>query len=194
MFIKMGTNINISKSSSSGINGSIAPKSGDAVTTLLSFSAPLSSTALAANRIYVIPFNPNKTFTCQNLYIDAATSSASAEGKILIYSNDNGEPNQLLYESATLSLATTGIKIATTAFTFNAGTTYWICFWGNSAVSIRFYGSATGMQLIGANYTTSPGIYTSFLKSVTWGTSTPNPFGGGLSGSTAAVPFIGITI
>lgn len=100
----------------------------------------MNSTALVANRLFSLPFIPANTFTCSNLYINAGTSVVGGLGRILIYSDLNGKPDQKIYESADLDLSTSGIKTATTSFTFNAGTTYWLTIHANSANNVSALG------------------------------------------------------
>ena len=86
-----------------------------------------SGVSIFNNQMRLVPFKPSETFTCSALYISCTALGAGNLARILIYSNVNNQPNTKLYESANLDLSTTGIKTASTTFTFNAGTTYWIC-------------------------------------------------------------------
>jgi hypothetical protein len=88
--------------------------------------AGIPSIPTLANRLASVPFIPNQTFTSENLYINATSAVAGALAKILIYSDLDGVPSSLLFESANLDCSTTGIKTAVTSFTFHAGTTYWL--------------------------------------------------------------------
>jgi hypothetical protein len=87
-----------------------------------------SATALAtvANNLLLNPFIPAKTIVSSSLNINVTIIGVGVIARILIYSDLNGLPNTKLYESSDLSLATLGIKTATTAFTFTAGTRYWL--------------------------------------------------------------------
>ncbi len=82
--------------------------------------------ATSANNLLLNPFIPNKTIVSSSLNLNVVTLGVGALARILIYSDLNGLPNTKLYESSTLDLSTTGIKTATTSFTFTAGTTYWL--------------------------------------------------------------------
>lgn len=86
-----------------------------------------SGTSMSNNQMRLVPFKPRETFTCSALYINCTLLFAGNLARILIYSDLNNVPNTKLFESANLDLSTIGIKTATTSFTFNAGTTYWIC-------------------------------------------------------------------
>jgi len=80
------------------------------------------------NIIRLHPYVTAYTITSTTISMQVLTGQAGALGRILIYSNLNGLPNTKLYESADLNLSTSGFKTATIAFTFTAGTTYWIGF------------------------------------------------------------------
>jgi hypothetical protein len=87
-----------------------------------------------------------------------------------------------------LDCSTLGIKTATTAFTFNAGTTYWFSFWSNAVVGVSSI--AIGNQsLIAFNGIT---VVANYIKTETYG-SAPNPFGTTVN-SNGSIPFIGATI
>jgi hypothetical protein len=90
-------------------------------------AAGTSTVIMAANQMYAYPFIPNKTITSVSLKINVTVSGAGVNCRVLIYSSVNGAPTTKIYESADLDCSTTGIKTATTAQTFTAGTTYWLC-------------------------------------------------------------------
>ena len=57
--------------------------------------------------------------------------------KLLVYSDVNGAPTNILIESLSLVASTTGIKTHPVSFTFTAGTTYWLgCFIGTNNVNL----------------------------------------------------------
>jgi hypothetical protein len=87
-----------------------------------------SATTLAtvSNNLLLNPFIPAKTIVSSSLNINVTIIGIGVIARILIYSDLNGLPNTKLYESSDLSLGTLGIKTATTAFTFTAGTRYWL--------------------------------------------------------------------
>jgi hypothetical protein len=97
-------------------------------------TAPTTSVA-TSNRLYCMPFFPNQTFTCDALAINVTTLSVGGLAKILIFSDVNGVPTTKLYESADLDCSTLGQKTASTSFTFNAGTTYWLGFIANNSLN-----------------------------------------------------------
>lgn len=95
-----------------------------------------TTTVASANRLHLMPFIPNQTLTIQNLSINVSTLFATGLAKILIYSDVSGVPTNKLYESSDLDCSTTGIKTATTSFTFNAGTTYWLGMISNNSTNV----------------------------------------------------------
>jgi hypothetical protein len=173
----------------SGIHGFIKPQTGDSTSASINAGA-LSTIAISNNRLYANAFIPVQTITCSSLYMNCSTLQVGALGRILIYSDLNGLPNTKLYESANLDLSTTGIKTATTTFTFTAGTTYWLSFHGSGTATIHSIsvGNVIPLRLNGISVsslyiaTTAPAFG-----------SAPSPFGA-VSGTNTTVPFIGITI
>ena len=103
----------------------IPPRTGYIVSPAANATAIVTGTA-SANRLTLIPFIPNNTITSSELSINVSTAAAGSLARILIFSNLNGVPDTKLYESASLDCSTTGIKAASTSFTFNSGTIYWI--------------------------------------------------------------------
>lgn len=85
-----------------------------------------SSTVQIANRLQVAPFKPANSITSTQLNINVGVALALSTFKIVIYSDNNGLPTNKLYESTAISSATTGIKVVSLTYTFNAGSTYWI--------------------------------------------------------------------
>jgi len=77
--------------------------------------------------------------------IDVTTAAITpTNGKILVYTAENGRPYNLLIESPALDLTTTGSKIYTTSVTFEAGKQYYFGFTtdaNDSTLRIRAGGS-----------------------------------------------------
>lgn len=95
-----------------------------------------TNVGMNANQMYAYPFIPNKTITSVSLKINVSVLGSGVSARILIYSSNNGMPNAKVYESANLDCSTTGVKTATTAQTFTAGTTYWLCVQTNGTCSL----------------------------------------------------------
>jgi hypothetical protein len=102
----------------------------------------LNGIAGVADRMTILPYIPNVSFTCASLYMNVTTLLAAANARILIYSDVNGVPTTKLYESANLDCSTTGIKTATTAFSFVAGTTYWLAIHSSSTPFYSAYNNS----------------------------------------------------
>jgi len=115
-----------------------------------------------SQRLYAIPFIPNQTFTCSNMYINVNTGSSGVFGRILIYSNLNGLPNTKIYESSNLDCATTGLKTAITTQTFNAGEVYWICSqFSAGSIAVSLYPVAGLLPIVSGANTSSCSYYIS---------------------------------
>lgn len=188
----IGATLNIPQYSgggTSGINNFIKPQIGDSVSSSINATS-LSTIVISNNRLYANPFIPVQSITCSSLYVNCSTLAAGALGRILIYSDLNGLPNIKLYESANLDLSTTGLKTATTTFTFNAGTTYWLSFHGSGTASIHSIsvGSVIPVKLNGISFSSN-----FFATSAPSFGSAPSPFGA-VTGTNTSVPFIGITL
>jgi hypothetical protein len=139
-----------------------------------------------SNRLYAIPFIPNRTFTTSNLYINVTTLGIGVNGRILIYSDLNGKPDTKIYESSNLDCSTLGIKTATTSQTFTAGTTYWICTQYSGIVGTTAY-SGISLLILSANGAQTS---SSYFITPTFG-SAPTTFGAGsLAGVNISAVFI----
>lgn len=162
--------------------------SGRSITAMINGTSPGVTTAIA-NRLYVYPFIPNQTLTCSSMYININALFSGALAKIVIYSDTNGIPNNLLYSSADINCSTTGIKTISTNQTFTAGTVYWIGLHSSSTPTFTSISPAALMPIS----ILSTNIQTSLFSTNTYGTL-PNPFGVSYTITNAAVPLIGITI
>lgn len=136
--------------------------------------ASATNASLSNNTMYLAPFIPAQTFTISDFKINV-TVLGTGNYRILLYSHSdtNGLPDVLLYESADLSVTTTGIKTATTTQTFTAGTTYWLGVYGSSTVQLAA-SVVNSQNQIGMDSTLTQ--YNNLSRSATFG-SAPNPFG-----------------
>lgn len=157
-----------------------------------SFSFALNATALTgttmtANRIYLAPLIVNKTVTSASLFVNCSTLLAGGLCRILIYSDVNGVATTKLFESSSLDCASTGIKTATTAFTFQAGVTYWVGVYSNNGHGLSGV-SAGAMQVIDisgvalSNYGFVAGTFASAPTTL-----------GALTFANGLMPFVGVT-
>lgn len=148
-----------------------------------------SNVAMSANQMYAYPFIPNKTITSVSLKINVSVLGVGVNARILIYSDSNGTPTTKLYESANLDCSTTGIKTATTAQTFNAGTVYWLCVQSSGTTSISGIPAAALLPLqMTSTLTAAP--TTAYINTSTFG-SAPTTFAINQRSNSAA-PLVGI--
>jgi len=114
----------------------------------------VTTTTLAVNNLRCFPFIPMKSFTIVSYSIEVTTAVASSNMRVLFYDSLNGLPNAKLHESANIDSSTIGVKTVTQAYTFNAGTTYWLCVQSSAAVGMRTHtatGGAFAWQQTGAS-------------------------------------------
>jgi hypothetical protein len=168
-----------------GIHAQVKLSSGQTIAAVVTGTAP-ATTGGSANRLSAQPFIPAQTFTCSNLFINVTTLAAGTNARILIYSDINGIPNTKLYESANLDCSTTGQKIATTSFTFTAGTTYWICTHSSSSPS---YTSLVVASLLPIN-TNNSSNSSSYFYTYTFGSAPTTLSGQSLAGINLPAVFI----
>jgi hypothetical protein len=135
--------------------------------------AGTSFTTQSANNITLYPFIPNKTITSVSLRLQVGTAVAGGIARILVYSDLNGLPNTKLYESANLDCSTTGVKTATTAFTFTAGTTYWLACHTGASINMLSIPAANLMPIAFQNPSASVTSFTSLSVAIG---SAPNPY------------------
>jgi hypothetical protein len=172
-----------------GIHALLSSASGHIVSNNFS-GAGFGSTLQIPNRIVLSPFIPSKTFTSSNFLIRVFGNVApSMLSKILIYSDLNGRPNTLLYQSADLDCSTTGTKTALNSFSFTAGQIYWLGYWSNSNPQI-FTIAAANMYCL-RNQGAIPNPSNIVSVTITYG-SAPTTITG-TTESLSTMPFIGIT-
>lgn len=175
----------------SGNHTFIKPTSGNSTTTNINGTASTTA-ATSLNRIHLLPYVPAQTITSNFLNINVTTGVATAVARILIYSDLNGVPNTKLYESATLDCSTTSQKSVTTAFTFKAGTTYWIGTHAGVAsctVAAFFVASLMPIGLIGAGTNASSITDSTYVFG-----SAPATFGSTYVMAALTTPFVTITL
>jgi hypothetical protein len=171
-----------------GIHAQLNPSSGFVVSNNLT-GAGFGSAVQVINRMILSPFIPAKSFTSSNFLIRVFASVALSSAKILIYSDLNGKPNTLLYESTDIDCSTTGTKTVTTSFNFTAGTIYWLGFWGNSTPQV--FVIATGNMMVIRNQGAVPNPSNAMIVTIAYG-SAPTTLTG-TTESLVNMPFIGIT-
>ena len=173
----------------SGVHGAMI-RSGVATTYIVNSLTSYSATGTTNLRLAAVPFIPIKTFTTASFYINVGTSQVAAIARILIYSELNGLPDQKLYESANLDLSSTGIKTATTSFTFTAGTTYFVCTHTQGTAGVTHI-PVTSLMPISIGGISTPTTF--FSSTVSWAIgSAPTTFGS-VNSLNSAVILVGIT-
>jgi len=189
----VGNILNVPQYSGGGAGGIHAPYivSGGSYSYAINANTLTSGVSITNNILRLMPFTPIETFTCSALYINCTSASSLNLARILIYSSVNNAPNTKLYESADLDLSTTGIKTATTSFTFSAGTTYWMCTHtsgGAASLSILPNTAVLPIRITGVS---NPSTYVSAQTSYPIG-SAPTTIGA-INYQSGSVFYIGIT-
>ena len=179
-----GTNIKTINGSSvlgsgnltSGGISSVIPLASGQYTYIQATAGPPSNSSAYSNSIYLQPYIPAQSYTCDIIVLHVNTGQSGGLGKIGIYDHVNGLPENLIYESANIDCSTSGVKSLTTNFNFVAGEMYWIASNFNVvSISIKQVNTYARMPINTLGYTASPSY--SFRKLQTFG-SFPNPIGG----------------
>lgn len=143
--IVAGTNVTISPAGGTGVvtvnaagGGGAAsgvhfliPRGTNSINIPLKINSKANTTCTTAtNRMTLMPYIPNNTlsssFSLIYFKVNVVTSSAT-NFKILVFSEVLGNPYSKIYESPSISCATTGVKeIQSQLTSFSAGTRYWI--------------------------------------------------------------------
>lgn len=154
-----------------GAQAFIMPPSGGRITQAVVSGSGMTTLTLATTRMYAMPFISATTFTCTGLSINVNTAVAGALARICIYSDSNGQPDISLYQSANIDCSTTGVKTASTSFTFTAGTIYWLVLHSNSNPGVSSIVASFTLPV----YAISTQIYNFYYRDVAFGTSSPSP-------------------
>ena len=148
-------------------------------------AGPPANSSAYSNAIYLHPYIPAQSYTCDFIILNVATGQSGGLGKIGIYDHVNGLPENLIYESADIDCSTSGNKSLATSFDFVAGEVYWIASNFNVInISIKQLNTYARIPINTLSYGANPSY--SFRKLETFG-SFPNPIG-------AVAPFIFETI
>jgi hypothetical protein len=163
-----------------GVHAILPISAGGAVSCQISGLAS-SATAVTANNLRAIPFIPGTLVTSVSLSINVTTASAGQNGRILVYSNLNGKPDQKIFESANLDCSTIGTKTALLAYNFIPGQIYWLCtYFSSSGVSVTQHAVGSLMNIANNGFV----FATSYSVAATFG-SAPTTFGAGTLTSNA---------
>lgn len=129
-----------------GIHAARIPASGGYINPLMVTYQATSVTTYAVNGLRCFIFMPMKTFTIVSYSINVTTAVAASNMRVLFYDDLNGTPNAKLHESANVDTSTTGVKTVTQAYTFNAGTTYWLCVQTSAAIAMTSHSFNGGLS------------------------------------------------
>ena len=152
------------------------------------FMTTLTTLAGAANRIDLMPWLCPFSMTADQLGALCSTAVAASTIKILAYASDaNGYPSTKLFETATLDTATVGFKSIAQAFTFVAGTLYWLGVRHSSTSTLNAHQPYTCPTLCfpAAPTSAAPKI---LRRVLTFATAAPSPWGFVAAEVTAATP------
>ena len=189
----VGSTLNIPQYSgggASGIHNLLKSVSGRRISYALGGSTSGSNFTLA--RLTLVPFFPVNTLTISEILMYCNIAGVGSLCRLLIYSDNNGVPDSKLYESANLDLSTTGFKIATTTFTFNAGTIYWLGFHGGGVTANVTCHSLNVVYPI-ANSGSTPNSANGYNVTAALGSAPANITIGSATLNTATPQWIGLT-
>jgi len=129
-----------------GIHAARIPASGGYINPLMVTYQATAVTTYAVNGLRCFIFMPMKTFTIVSYSINVTTAVAASNMRVLFYDDLDGKPNAKLHESANVDTSTTGVKTVTQAYTFNAGTTYWLCVQTSAAIAMTSHSFNGGLS------------------------------------------------
>lgn len=156
----------------------LVPPAGEYILTTAGLGGAAASTlAGAANRLEIFPWSPGADVSIDRLLINCTTAVAAAEVKIVVYSADeNGRPDALLYETAALSVATTGQKFEAVALDFLKGRTYWLGIRHSSSAIVSAW-AGTSTPDINGGTAISTSARKTLRRTLAFATAAPNPWG-----------------
>ena len=130
----------------------------------------------AANRLDLGPFFTSQPLRIDRVAVAVSTAVASALAKIVIYnSNDDGVPDQLIYESGDLDCSTTGGKEATVDITFEANRIYWLGIRHSSTATLRTIVQSSALNM-GMSSSNSSTMLSCLRRTVTYANAAPDPW------------------
>lgn len=148
----------------------------------------LSTGAPSANTMRAMPFiAPAPGATISEVAFNV-TTALSGNYRIGIYDNSSdGElyPNNLLFDSGSISTATTGVKTATPSLAISPGRLYWLVVLGDAAPTIRTLSVNNCGTILGYGTAMGTAGNVGISRAYTYG-ALPDPFGSGGSYITAA--------
>lgn len=139
------------------------------------------------NKINLSQFVPIKDIVVSSLDLNCYLSAAYAPpggnggyGKILVYDDDNGTPNNLLVESPSL-LITDGVCKYTGNYTFKQGIVYWVGSWYSASPVMSYLESNLQPYIAIGDFNMNSGesgqTYVAIQISITYSSNAPTTIG-----------------
>ena len=147
-----------------------------------------SSIGAVANAIFLHPYIPAQSYTCSEVVLSVVTGVNGGLGRIGIYDQNNGLPNNLIYQSADFS-CTSGNKVLLTNIDFVAGEVYWIaCNFNTTGISIRQINTNALIPINTFIYEVSAKY--SYRLAYAFNSGFPNPISGVTTWFTQTIPYL----
>lgn len=126
----------------------------------LASGSAFSTSALAKNVLYAVPFILDAEFTIFNLAFEVTTLGAGSTARMGLYDSIDDlagrtYPNNLVIDAGEKVTTSTGVKSTTTSLQLEAGRLYWMVYvcGGTTAPSVRALPAAACGTLLGAQTT-----------------------------------------
>ncbi|TXH99335.1 MAG: DUF2793 domain-containing protein [Pseudorhodobacter sp.] len=156
---------------------SLVPPAGEFVSTTMGSGGSTTVLTGAANRMDIFPFVPSADLVADALGVNCTTAVAAALCKVVVYDSlPNGRPGNLLLETATADLSTTGNKIIPAAVTLYRGRTYWLGVRHSSTAALSAWALQSTPDLNGGTTMVTTARKT-LRRTVTFTTAAPSSWG-----------------
>lgn len=140
-----------------------------------------TAAAPSADRLIAYPIWITNTDTFDRIGINVTTGGGlGASCSIGIYEDDGGKPGNLVVDSGSLDVSTSGGKEVAISITLTGGKVYWLAFHQpNTSTSTRYFGySYGGGRCLYYDNLTDTSIHRAAIyRTLTYTGSLPNPFG-----------------
>jgi len=208
---EMDNNLLYLQGKSGGVHTLVKPQTGFSTSNMLT-SSSLVNLQVTSGVLLVSPYIPSVAFTSANLFINSPVGSLMLSGggptgrpgvggggieivdyyaRIVIYSDNNGVPEDRLFQSSPIDCSSTGIKTAaSSSFAFEAGRIYWIGVFAKDTVAISSINKANAMVLGLFDGTTA---YSTIIGSSSFAAGAPVTFPDPAPYS-ENLPFVGIKL
>lgn len=155
----------------------LVPPAGEFVLSTMASGGATSVLSGAANRLDLFPFVPGADLVVDALGVNCTTAVASALCKLVVYDAlPNGQPRNLVLETGTADLSTTGTKVLSASLTLLRGRTYWLGVRHSSTAALSTWALQATPDINGgtAMVTTARKI---LRRTVTFATAAPASWG-----------------